>query len=45
VRIIFELNILLGEGDRNVGPLGSDKGSLHPQHAALFSVLPSSASC
>jgi hypothetical protein len=45
VGIVFELKILLGEGDWDVGPLGPDEGSLHPQHAALFFVLPSSASC
>jgi hypothetical protein len=37
VRIVFELKILLGEGDWNVGPLGSDEGSLH--HNMLHSSL------
>jgi hypothetical protein len=45
VRVIFELKVLLGEGDWDVGPFGFDKRSLHPQHAAPFSALPSSASC
>jgi hypothetical protein len=44
VRVIFELKVLLGEGDWDVGPLGLDEGS-SPQHAAPFSTLPSSASC
>jgi hypothetical protein len=30
VRVIFELKVLLGEGDWNVGSLGLDEGSLHP---------------
>jgi hypothetical protein len=45
VRVIFELKVLLGEGDWDVGPSGHDEGSMHPQHVAPFSVLPSSASC
>jgi hypothetical protein len=37
VKIVFELKILLGEGDWYVGPLGSDEGSLHPNmlHSSL----------
>jgi hypothetical protein len=30
VRVIFELKVLLGEGDWDVGPFGLDEGSLHP---------------
>jgi hypothetical protein len=30
VRVIFELKVLLGEGDWDVRPLGLDEGSLHP---------------
>jgi hypothetical protein len=41
VRIVFELKILLGEGDWDVGPLGSDEGSLHPNmlHSSLRFLL------
>jgi hypothetical protein len=41
MRIIFELKILLGEGDWDVGPLGSDEGSLHPNmlHSSLRFLL------
>ena len=39
MRVIFELKVLLGEGDWDVGPHGSDKGSLHPNmlHSSLAS--------
>jgi hypothetical protein len=30
VTVIFELKVLLGEGDWDVGPFGLDEGSLHP---------------
>jgi hypothetical protein len=30
VRVIFELKVLLGEGDCDVGPFLLDEGSLHP---------------
>ena len=36
MRIIFELKILLGKGDWDVGPLGSDEGSLHPNMCTLL---------
>jgi hypothetical protein len=41
VRVIFELKVLLGEGDWNVGPLGLDEGSLHPNmlHPSLRFLL------
>jgi hypothetical protein len=41
VRIIFKLKILLGEGDWDVGPLGSDEGSLHSNmlHSSLRFLL------
>jgi hypothetical protein len=41
VRVIFELKILLGEGDRNVRPLRLDEGSLHPNmlHPSLRFLL------
>jgi hypothetical protein len=41
VRVIFELKVLLGEGDWNVGPLGLDEGSLHPNmlHSSLRFLL------
>jgi hypothetical protein len=41
VRVIFELKVLLGEGDWNVGPLGLDEGSLHPNmlHSSLCFLL------
>jgi hypothetical protein len=41
VRVIFELKVLLGEGDWNVGPLGLDEGSLHPNmlHSSLHFLL------
>jgi hypothetical protein len=30
MRVIFELKVLLGEGDWDVGPFLLDEGSLHP---------------
>jgi hypothetical protein len=30
VRIVFKLKVLLGEGDWDMRPLGSNEGSLHP---------------
>jgi predicted nucleic acid-binding Zn ribbon protein len=41
VRIVLELKILLGEGDWDVGPLGPDEGSLHPNmlHSSLRFLL------
>jgi hypothetical protein len=41
VRVIFELKVLLGEGDWNVRPLGLDEGSLHPNmlHSSLCFLL------
>jgi hypothetical protein len=41
VRVIFELKVLLGKGDWNVGPLGLDEGSLHPNmlHSYLCFLL------
>jgi hypothetical protein len=41
VKIVFELKIFLGEGDWDMGPLGSDKGSLHPNmlHSSLRFLL------
>ena len=41
VRIVFKLKILLGEGDWDVRPLGSDEGSLHPYmlHSSLCFLL------
>jgi hypothetical protein len=37
VRIVSKLKILLGEGDWDMRPLGSDEGSLHPNmlHSSL----------
>jgi hypothetical protein len=41
VRVIFELKVLLGEGDWDVGPLGLHEGSLHPNmlHSSLCFLL------
>jgi predicted nucleic acid-binding Zn ribbon protein len=41
VRIVFELKILLREGDWDMGPLGPDEGSLHPNmlHSSLCLLL------
>jgi hypothetical protein len=41
VRVIFELKVLLGEGDWDVGPFGFDEGSLHPNmlHPSLRFLL------
>jgi hypothetical protein len=41
VRVIFELKVLLGEGDWYVRPLGLDEGSLHPNmlHPSLHFFL------
>jgi hypothetical protein len=41
VRIVFKLKILLGEGDWDMRPLGSDEGSLHPNmlHSSLCFLL------
>jgi hypothetical protein len=36
VRIVFKLKILLGEGDWDMRPLGSDEGSLHPTCCTLL---------
>jgi hypothetical protein len=36
VGIVFELKVLLGEGDWDVGPLGPDEGSLHPTCCTLL---------
>jgi hypothetical protein len=30
VRVIFELKVILGEDDWDVGPLSLDEGSMHP---------------
>jgi hypothetical protein len=45
VRIVFELKILLREGDWDMGPLGPDEGSLHPNmlHSSLCLLLAGSA--
>jgi hypothetical protein len=41
VRVIFELKVLLGEGDWNVRPFGLDEGSLHTNmlHPSLCFLL------
>jgi hypothetical protein len=41
VRVIFELKVLLGEGDWNVRQLGLDEGSLHPNmlHSSMCFLL------
>ncbi len=41
VRIVFKLKILLGEGDWDMRPLGSDEGSLYPNmlHSSLCFLL------
>jgi hypothetical protein len=41
VRVIFELKVLLGEGDWDVAPFGLDEGSLHPNmlHPSLRFLL------
>jgi hypothetical protein len=41
VRIVFKLKILLGEGDWDMRPLGSDEWSLHPNmlHSSLCFLL------
>jgi hypothetical protein len=41
MRVIFEPKVLLGEGDWDVGPLGLDEGSLHPNmlHPSLRFLL------
>ena len=41
VRVIFELKVLLGEGDWDVGPFLLDEGSLHPNmlHPSLSLLL------
>jgi hypothetical protein len=41
MRIVFKLKVLLGEGDWDVRPLGSDEGSLHPNmlHSSLCFLL------
>ena len=36
VRIIFELKVLLGEGNWDVGPFWFDEGSLHPNMLYLL---------